>query len=299
LAYLVHGFNHKANMRAVVLADSNPSFLSNGRRGKGVILQALKHIKGNGIVIKEDGKAFSNGQFKFQLVRPNTRILILDDVAEDFDFSWLYSAITDAFVVESKGFKRIAFDFDDTPRFVITTNHPCYDEGVSSSERAVLLPVADYFTANGKTPYQEFGHMLFDDWDMDEWNQFFDYIIEIIQRYLQRSDPSVIPVVDLTIFNANKLLLKVPEPMVTYLDGLQKDRDYERDEIVRDVEALGIKFRTSHEFSKLLHTYCRLRGYKLKSNTKDGRYISNGIQYIRLQPVTPDLFETPFEKPKK
>jgi uncharacterized protein YqeY len=299
LAYLIHGYNHKANMRAVVLADSNPSFLSNGRRGKGVILQALKHIKGKGLVVKEDGKAFNNGQFKFQLVRPNTRILILDDVAENFDFSWLYSAITDAFVVESKGFKRIAFDFEDTPRFVITTNHPCYDEGVSSSERAVLLPVADYFTAQGRTPYQEFGHMLFDDWDSDEWDCFFDYIIRIIQQYLQRSDPSVIPVIDLTIFNANKLLLKVPEPMVTYLDELQKEKDYERDEIIKDLEVLGIRFRTSQEFSKALHTYCRLRGYKLKHNTKDGRYISDGKQYVRLIPVTPDFFDTKFQKPKQ
>jgi uncharacterized protein YqeY len=300
LAYLVHGYNHKANMRAVVLADSNPSFVSNGRRGKGVILQALKHIKGKGIVVKEDGKAFNNGQFKFQLVRPNTRILILDDVAEDFDFAWLYSAITDAFVVESKGFKRIAFDFEDTPRFVITTNHPCYDEGVSSSERAILLPVGDYFTATGRTPYQEFGNkMLFDDWDQAEWDRFFDYFVEIIQRFLQRDDPSVIPIVDLSIFNANKLLLKVPEPMVNYLDALKKDHDYERLQIVNDLEEMGLKFRTSNEFNRLLHTYCRLRGYKLKSNTKDGRYISNGIIYINLQPVTPDLFDAKYQKPQK
>lgn len=296
IAYLIHGYNHKANMRAVVLADSNPSFVSNGRRGKGVILQALKHIKGGGVVVKEDGKAFSNGQFKFQLVRPNTRILILDDVAEDFDFSWLFSAITDAFVVESKGFKRIAFEFENTPRFVITTNHPCYDEGISSSERTVLLPVSDYFTANSKTPYQVFGHMLFDDWDADEWDRFFDYIVGLIQRYLQRPDPSVIPIVDMSIFNANKLLLKVPEPMVNYLDALQKDRDYRREDVVSDIEAFGLKFRTSNEFSRLLHTYCRLRGYKLKTNTKDGRYISNGEQFLCLQQTTPDMFDAEYQK---
>jgi len=298
IAYLLHGYNHKANMRAVILADSNPSFVSNGRRGKGVILQALKHLKGE-IVIKEDGKAFNNGQFKFQLVRPNTRVLILDDVAEDFDFSMLFSAITDAFVVESKGFKRIAFTFADTPRFVITTNHPCDDEGVSSSERTILLPVADYFTAHGLTPYQVFGHMLFDDWDQAEWDRFFDYIVDIVQRYLQRADPSVIPVIDHSIFNANKLLLKVPEPMVNYLDKLQKDHDYERDEVVRDVEGLGIKFRTSNEFSRLLHTYARLRGYHLKRNTKDGRYISNGVQYIRFYSKTPDMFEAAYRRAKE
>ena len=299
IAYLVHGFNHKANMRAVVLADSNPSFVSNGRRGKGVILQALKHVKGGGMVIKEDGKAFSNGQFKFQLVRPNTRVLILDDVSEDFDFSCLYSAITDGLVVESKGFKRISFPFEDTPRFCITTNHPCYDEGVSSSERAILLPVADYFTNTGKTPYQEFGHMLFDDWDPAEWDRFFDYIVEIVQRYLQRSDPSVIPLVDLTVFNANKLLLKVPEPIVNFLDDLEKNAYHERDAMVKDVEALGFTFKTSQAFNKILHTYCRLSGYYLDKNTKDGRYMSGNNQFYCLKPTTPDLFDAKYQKPKQ
>ena len=300
LAYLIHGYNHKANMRAVVLADSNPSFVSNGRRGKGVILQALKHIKGRGIVVKEDGKSFNNGQFKFQLVRPNTRILILDDVAEDFDFSWLYSAITDAFVVESKGFKRIAFEFEDTPRFCITTNHPCYDEGVSSTERSILLPVSDHFIATGRTPYQEFGNkMLFDDWDQAEWDRFFDYIVEIIQRFLQRSDPSVIPVVDLSVFNANKLLLKVPQQMVDYLDALPKEVFHEQPILIADLERLGVSFKTTQAFSATLHTYCRLRGYRLEKNTKDGRYISNGIQYVCMKPVTPDLYDTKYQKPKK
>lgn len=300
LAYLVHGYNHKANMRAVVLADSNPSFVSNGRRGKGVILQALKHIKGRGIVVKEDGKSFNNGQFKFQLVRPNTRILILDDVAEDFDFSWLYSAITDAFVVESKGFKRIAFEFEDTPRFCITTNHPCYDEGVSSTERSILLPVSDYFIATGRTPYQEFGNkMLFDDWDQAEWDRFFDYFVEIIQRFLQRSDPSVIPIVDLSVFNANKLLLKVPQQMVDYLDELQKEVFHEQTVLIADLERLGVTFKTTQAFSATLHTYCRLRGYRLEKNTKDGRYISNGIQYVCMKPVTPDLYDAKYQKPTK
>lgn len=298
VAYLIHGYNSKANMRAVVLADSNPSFVANGRRGKGVILQAMKYIKGKGIVVKEDGKAFDNKQFKFQLVRPNTRVLILDDVPENFDFTMLFSAITDVFVVESKGISRIAFEFEDIPRIAITTNHPCYDEGVSSSDRSLLLPVADYFVKNGKTPYQVFGHMLFDDWDRDEWDRFFDYIIEITQRFLQRPDPSVVPEVDLSIFNANKLLLRVPEPMVNYLDSLQIDKDYEHQALITELTTLGLNFRTTNEFNRLLHTYCRLRGYKLKTNTKDGRYISNNIQYVCIQPTTPDMFDVKWKKPK-
>lgn len=298
LAHLVSLYNDPVNMRAVVLADSNPAFVSDGRRGKKIVLDALKHLRGKGCVVKEDGKAYDAGRFKFQRVQPNTKIIILDDVSEEFDFKSLYSAITDQLVVESKGITRFAFNFEDNPKFALTTNHPCYDEDISSTERSILLPISDYFVRQGRTPYQVFGHRLYDDWDQQEWNRFFDYFISIIQKYLQRPDPSIIPISDLTIFNANKLLLKVPEPMVNYLDDLPKGQDHHWEEVRLDIENVGIKFRSSKEFSKLLHTYCRLRGYKMRSNTKDGRYIIDSTRYLCLLPVTPDLPGLKYEKPK-
>jgi uncharacterized protein YqeY len=297
LAHLMHRYNNPVNMRAIVLADSNPSFVSNGRRGKKIILDALKHLKGPGVVVKEDGKAFDQkGRFTYQRIRPNTQILVIDDVSEEFDFKALYSCITDGMVVEGKGISRFAFTFEDNPKIAITTNHPCYDEDVSSTERSVLLPVSDYFIKNGITPFQKFGHRLYDDWSDIEWQRFFDYFISLIQKYLQRSDPSVVPTVDLTIFNANKLLLKVPEVMVNFLDGLVKGKDHEKDDIAKQIEDLGLNFRSAKEFTKFLHTYCRLRGYRLKVNTKDGRYILDGVEYINLIQVTPDLYDTKYAK---
>ena len=298
LAYLVHQHNNPANMRAVILADSNPSFVSNGRRGKKIILDALKHLRGKRGVVKEDGKAFEGGRFKFQRVQQNTRIIILDDVAEDFDFKLLYSAITDQLVVEAKTIKSMAFSFEDNPKFAITTNHPAIGEDVSSSERAIMLPVSDYFTRQERTPYQVFGHLLYDDWDAAEWDRFFDYMIGIIQRYLQRPDPSVVPVVDLSVFNANKLLLKVAEPLINYLDSLTKDIDHEFENVRSEMDAQGVKFRTTNELTKALHTYCRLRGYRMRSNMKDGRLMYNGKRYLNLQPTTPELYESAYKKPK-
>lgn len=297
IAHALHAYNNPANMRAVILADSNPSFVSNGRRGKKVILDGLKHVRGSGVVVKEDGKAFDSGRFKFQSIKPNTKILILDDVSEDFDFKLFYSAITDGFVVEGKGFARFAFSFEDNPKLIVTTNHPPYGDDLSSADRVILLPVSDYFVRIGRTPRQVFGHMLYDDWDTDEWNRFFDYIVSLIQRYLRRPDPSVVPIADLTIFNANKLLLKVPEAMVDYLDNLVKEKDYEFDQVMRDIEGQGVKFRTTHEYSKALYTYCRLRGYKVKANMKDGRYISHGVRFLCLQHTTPELPGLKYEKP--
>jgi hypothetical protein len=227
--------------------------------------------------------------------------VIIDDVDKDFDFKGLYSAITDGLTVEAKGagFSEFAFDFENNPKIAITTNHPCYGEDLSSVDRAMLLPVSDHFRRIRQTPYQVFGHTLFTDWDQAEWDRFYDFFVRIIQQYLQwqQRNPSIVPIVDLTVFNAYKLLLSVPESIITCLDDLKPDMDYKYDAIMQAIEDAGFKFRSKQEFSAYLHKYCQLKGYTLKTNTKDGRNMKNGVQYLCFTVVTPPMPGMNFEKP--
>jgi uncharacterized protein YqeY len=304
LAHLVIKYNEPSNARCIVLADSNPTLTSNGRRGKKILLEALKYLRGEGCVVKEDGKALSNAQgdrFMYQMIRPNTEIVIIDDVdGEKFNFKGFYSVITDGMVIESKGANnpRWRFSFENNPKICITSNDPVYGDDLSSVDRAILLPVSDHFRRIGKSPRQVFGHTLYEGWEPDEWNRMYDFFIGIIQEYLQRPDPSVIPIVDLTIFNAHKLMLYVPDPMVNYLDTVEAGKDYVYDDVKNDIEAAGVKFRSKHEYTKTLHTYAQLRGYRLKKNTKDGRYISNKVQYLQFVQETPELNGMTHIKPR-
>lgn len=301
LAHLAIQHNHQANARAIVLADSNPTAASNGRRGKKIILEAFKYLRGKKVVVKVDGKKFNHKErFMLQRVKPNTKVVIIDDVDTDFDFKGLYSAITDGLTVEAKGagFAEFAFDFEQNPKIAITTNHPCYGEDLSSVDRAILLPVSDYFRKQGKTPYQVFGHTLFNDWDPQEWDRFYDFFVRIIQQYLhwQNKNPSIVPIVDLTIFNAYKLLLSVPEAIITALDNLKPDVEYKYDAVMQAIEDAGFKFRSKQEFTAYLHKYCQLKSFRMGKNTKDGRLMRNNVQYLRLEPVTPPMPGMNFEK---
>ena len=248
-------------------------------------MDALRYIRSNGspegVVIKEDGKAFG-GTFKFQRVKPNTKVLIVDDVDDEtVNFKDFYSAITDGLVKEGKGMTRFAFTPETSPKMVFTTNRPFFGMDRSSTDRLLILPMTDFFTKENQKPAQVFGHRLFYDWDSAEWARFHDYMICIIQEAMRR-DPLALPEPDLSIFNANRILLELPEALVAFFDRLKDDTDYEKSVMLEDLEAAGFIFKKQGEFKQILEKYGRLRGRIVHKNTKDGRYKRNNIEYIRL-----------------
>lgn len=285
LASLCWHYNDVLQQKAVVVIDNDPSYFSDGRRGKRILMDALRYIRSNGspegVVIKEDGKAFG-GTFKFQRVKANTKVLIVDDVDDEtVNFKDFYSAITDGLVKEGKGMTRFAFTPETSPKMVFTTNKPFFGMDRSSTDRLLILPMTDFFTKDGQKPAQVFGHRLFYDWDAAEWARFHDYMICIIQEAMRR-DPLHLPEPDLSIFNANRILLELPEMLIAFFDRLKDDTDYEKSELLEELKEAGFEMKKQGEFKQTLDKYCRLRGRFLHKNTKDGRYKKNNVEFIRL-----------------
>lgn len=285
IASLCWHYNDVLQQKAVIVIDNDPSYFSDGRRGKKILMDALRYVRSNGtpdgVVIKEDGKAFG-GTFKFQRVKANTKILIIDDVDdESVNFKDFYSAITDGLVKEGKGMTRFAFSPETSPKMVFTTNRPFFGMDKSSTDRLLLLPMTDFFTREGQKPAQVFGHRLFYDWDSAEWARFHDYIIQIIFDAMQR-DPLKLPEPDLYVFNANRLALELPEALTAYLDKLADDTDYDKESVINSLKELGFAYEKRGAFKQMLETYCRLRGRFLHKNTRDGRYKKGGVEFIRF-----------------
>lgn len=285
LASLCWHYNDVLQQKAVVVIDNDPSYFADGRRGKKILLDALRYIRSNGstegVVIKEDGKAFG-GQFKFQRVQANTKVLIVDDVDDEtVNIKDFYSAITDGLVSEGKGMLRFGFTPETSPKMVFTTNRPFFGMDRSSTDRLLILPMTDFFTREHQKPAHVFGHRLFYDWDTAEWARFQDYMICIIQEAMRR-DPLHLPEPDLSIFNANRILMEMPDMLVAFFDRLKDDTDYEKSTLLEDLRDAGFEMKKQGEFKQTLEKYCRLRGRVLHKNTKDGRYKKNNIEYIRL-----------------
>ena len=67
---------------------------------------------------------------------------------------------------------------------MFTTNYTLPSSGNHAKRRQKVLEFAPYFGLD-KTPEDEFGHKLFDDWDKDEWNRFYNMMFECVRDYLE------------------------------------------------------------------------------------------------------------------
>lgn len=182
IGYLMHSFKTSANNKAVIFNDETISENPNGGSGKGLFWNALKYMKKVSVI---DGKTFEfTKSFPYQTVSTDTQILVFDDVKKNFNFESLFSLITEGITLEYKGQDAIQIPVEKSPKILITTNYTIGGVGGSHERRKFEIEMSAYFSYK-HTPLDEFGHMLFSDWDEDEWSRFDNYMINCEQYYLQ------------------------------------------------------------------------------------------------------------------
>jgi hypothetical protein len=86
--------------------------------------------------------------------------------------------------LERKNKDAIRLKVEDSPKMVISTNYAIKGEGNSHDRRRFELEIAQYYGKN-LTPYDEFGRQLFDDWEIDEFKKFDNYMVYCLQCFLK------------------------------------------------------------------------------------------------------------------
>ena len=181
IGYLMHSFKTSANNKAVILNDETISENPNGGSGKGIFWNALSKVKR---VADINGKSFSfDKSFAYQTVSADTQILVFDDVQKNFKFENLFSIITEGITLEKKNKDAIKIPVSKSPKIIITTNYTLGGVGGSFERRKWELEFSAYFNSKN-TPLNEFGRMLFDEWDYSEWLKFYNYMLTCLQMYL-------------------------------------------------------------------------------------------------------------------
>lgn len=183
IGYLLHSFKTSANNKAIIFNDETISENPNGGSGKGLFWNALAQMKK---VSSIDGKTFEfTKSFPYQTVSTDTQILVFDDVKKNFNFESLFSLITEGITLEYKGQDAIKLPVQQSPKILITTNYTIGGVGGSFERRKFEVEMSDYFSYK-HTPLDEFGHLLFDEWDEKEWSIFDNFMIQCVQFYLQK-----------------------------------------------------------------------------------------------------------------
>lgn len=182
IGFLLHAYKNLSFCPAVILNDEVISDNPEGGTGKGLLMSALSKMKKLVVI---DGKAFAfEKSFAYQLVSADTQILCFDDVKKHFDFERLFSVVTEGLTLEKKNKDAIKIPFSKSPKIAITTNYAIKGAGNSFARRKWELELHQYYTMNF-TPRDEFGKMMFGDWNDDDWCEFDNYMIGCLMGYLR------------------------------------------------------------------------------------------------------------------
>ena len=280
IGYLIHDYKDKSNTKAVILCDEKISDNPMGRTGKSLIGKAISYIKN---IVRVDGKNFEfKSSFTFQLISLDNKVIDFNDVKSDFDFERLFSVITDDMTVEYKNKQPFTIKYEESPKIMISTNYTIQGLGDSYKDRMFEIEFSDFYNEQHK-PIHDFGHNFFDGWDNEEWNRFYNFMLECLQLYL---DEGLISFEPLNL-STRKLIDSTSSEFVDFVnDSIITDCEY-------DKESQYQKFKEYLGFDNNgLWNNCPVkkntftRWLKIYSNFKEMRFIersSNGRQYFTVK----------------
>ena len=249
IGYLLHKYKDPARPFAVILAEETDNEAKGGGTGKGIFVKALSYILN---MVRVDGKNFKiDKNFAFQRVDLDTRILAIEDTRRNVDFEGFYSIITEGVTVEKKNKDELFIPYKDSPKVVFTTNYTIPNNGNHAKRRQRVMEFAPTFSST-YTPEDLFGHKLFDDWDIQEWNRFYNLMFDCVQGYLKFGVQNVT--------NSDKLIKKQVKNQYgeEFLDFIQDV--VEKDGHWIKLETLYTDFLTMSGFEK--------KDYSIKRFTK-------------------------------
>ncbi|MCF8435183.1 MAG: hypothetical protein K9G37_11965 [Crocinitomicaceae bacterium] len=185
IGYLVHNYKSFTESPCIVLTDEGANDEHrNGRRGKTLISIALQNVTKT--MVKGGNEYRSDYIHNFADLDKSYNLYLLDDIPASFNFNDLYTNITGGINIQPKGTKGVWIQFEDSPKFLMTSNWLLrYDEkNASTNSRFIEYKVKPYYNSDF-TPKDEFNHTFFEDWDLTEWSKFYSYIFRCVHSYLK------------------------------------------------------------------------------------------------------------------
>jgi len=280
MGYLLHSYKNSANNKAIILNDEKISDNPNGGSGKGLLTMAISKMKNVSVI---DGKTFDfNKSFPYQTVSTDSQVLAFDDAKQNFKFEQLFSLITEGITLEYKGKDAIKLSVEDSPKIMISTNYTIKTEGGSFERRMFEVELSSYFNKN-HTPLDEFGNMIFDGWDENQWNLFDKFMIKCIQYYLENG---------LVTYNhinleIRKLINSTSQDFLDFMDekslfdGERLNYKELKNAFVSDFEDYrNHQWFNQKVFNKWLGLYLDFKDFSYESIS------SNGIRFYDIQAVS-------------
>lgn len=181
IGYILHSYKDPSRPFAPILAEETEDESKGGGTGKGIFFRAISELIPT---VRIDGKNFKPDKpFAFQRVQFGTKFVVIEDCPKNVDFERYYPTITEGMTVEKKNKDEIFLSYTDSPKIAFTTNYSISNNADHAKRRQKVFEFSSFFNAKF-TPVDLFGHKLFDNWDDDEYNKFYNLMFFCVKLYL-------------------------------------------------------------------------------------------------------------------
>ncbi len=182
IGYILHNYEDLSQTKAIICMDGIESEVgrNEGGTGKSVFATMFENIMST-FVIDANSKKLTDDSFLFDGVDERTRALVFDDCRVNIDFGFFFSKITRGIWTNPKGSKKF---FAGLKKLIFTTNHAIGGSDNSTLRRQYVVAFSDYYGQH-RTPFDDFGCVLFKEWNIDQWNLLFNFFFCCVQGYLK------------------------------------------------------------------------------------------------------------------
>ena len=296
LGYEICGDKEEVNYFPVIIEKSIED--NNGGTGKSLITRALSYMRKTCFL---DFKTWDDDQrFFFTDLAQLPRIARCEDLPKSFDLEKMFNRLSESFKVDLKGKNAVTLDMATMPKFIATSNSYLKGTGNSYTRRYREYEITDWW--RGKDPEKHYGHLLYFDWDEEEWSRFDSFMARCAGKYLReglkeyRGDNSPEKSLDVNLGDLRDFFDETLDQLPYWTVATELIEKYE--DWYRKVHAgkyMKVSY-TAKTIKSRLKTYCSLRGLVYDDNDgaprKRNGETKRWIMVANPSPTTPVKTDT-------
>lgn len=270
IGYLLHRYKDPVTPKAVILYDEDYTDQQNGGTGKSLLSKSLGYIRKQ--CVKDGPNINMENQFSYSDVQLGTNIILIDDVAHRFNFTNLFSVLSNGLPIRRLYQDLITIPYEQSPKFMLTSNFVVAGMGDSHDRRKIEFEISRYFNRR-RTPLNEYGSRFFISWDKEEWSKFDNFMIDCIQYYLQNGVVEVDPV----YVRRKRIIRETCEEFVEFIENWLDETDNYRvakNHLYDDfITSTGVTPKSKIQFTKWVNTYCNIMEINLSYGQGNQYYV--------------------------
>lgn len=291
IGYLLHRYKDEARAWCVYAMDNKVSEVgeSNGRSGKSFCYKFLRNFIKTVSLSGRNPKLTENPHI-YDRVTKYIDFILIDDANQYLNFNFFFGDLTGDMNINPKNNQSYEIDFDNSPKFAITSNYTLRNIDASTNARILYTVFSDYYHEQSQNTdykftrkiYDDFGKTLFKkDYTDEEWNADYNFIADCISFYL--SVPKAIKLSPpMENINLRNLRTTMGDTFKNWADVYFDEKEGKINELISRTEALndfknttGQNKWTTNKFSKALSAWAKFTDYIIKLNPVELRN-SNG-----------------------